>query len=179
MNPEPPYLQRCLYCGGNAAEPDHLKHCDGRQGGTEPPDDGEIAIVTVPRHRETSIEAFYDAIDRGTILTRRMQVYAALREIPNSTASETFTYISENRGQHLRYDSNTATRFSELRNLGLIRETGTRLCRITGRKCITWTVVPEAEYVGEAAVHRCATCGQVIARKVPVRVHTNGNDRDE
>ncbi len=27
--------QRCLFCGGNAAEPDHRSRCDGRQGATE------------------------------------------------------------------------------------------------------------------------------------------------
>lgn len=25
-------FQRCLFCGGDASEPDHLSHCDGRQG---------------------------------------------------------------------------------------------------------------------------------------------------
>ena len=28
--------QSCLYCGGDASQPDHLKYCDGRQGGREP-----------------------------------------------------------------------------------------------------------------------------------------------
>lgn len=26
---------RCLFCGGDASEPDHLVHCDGRQGAVE------------------------------------------------------------------------------------------------------------------------------------------------
>jgi hypothetical protein len=29
--------QRCLFCGGDASEPNHRAHCDGRQGGVEPP----------------------------------------------------------------------------------------------------------------------------------------------
>jgi hypothetical protein len=28
-------LTGCLFCGGDASEPNHLAHCDGRQGGIE------------------------------------------------------------------------------------------------------------------------------------------------
>lgn len=38
-------FQMCLFCGGNALEPDHALHCDGKQGGIEEPPDGYCPTV--------------------------------------------------------------------------------------------------------------------------------------
>jgi hypothetical protein len=119
--------QRCLFCGGDASEADHLRRCDGRQG---------------------AIEAVADA---GPILGATIITWP--RE--------------ETRRLGMRYDSNTRARFTEGRDLGLIREVGERACRVTGQTCITWAIVPEKEYAGRADVQRCPTCGQITARIVP------------
>ena len=158
--------QPCLFCGGNAAEPDHLLHCDGRQGAAEAAPPPPVTTITAPR--DTSVQAFYNAVDTGVIRTRREQVYAALRVLGDATANEVFEYLKEQRHLGLRYDSNTRARLTELRDMGVIRETGQRPCRVTHQTCITWAIVTAAEYVGTATVHRCTTCGQIVARDIPL-----------
>lgn len=125
-------------------------------------------VITIPRFRDTSIQTFYNAVDTGVIKTRREQAYVGLRHLGIATANEIFEYLKEVRHLGLRYDSNTRARLTELRDLGLIRETGDRPCRITGQTCITWEVVPSAEYVGPATIHRCHACHQIIRRDVLV-----------
>lgn len=39
-----PRVQACLLCGGDASEPDHLLHCDGRQGANEALFDAQVAV---------------------------------------------------------------------------------------------------------------------------------------
>jgi hypothetical protein len=165
----------CRHCGED--DGDSLLHifvCDGRQGAIEalepmPPalEPPAIETTTITTPRETSVRAFYDAIAAGVITTRRDQVFAGLAELGSATANETFEHVKTQRREDLRYDSNTRARFTELRDLGLIREVGARPCRITGKTCITWEIVPEAEYAGPAVVHRCETCGQIVSRDVP------------
>jgi hypothetical protein len=171
----PEYINVCLFCGGDASEPDHLSHCDGRQGEVEERQfdpasafHAREAFRVIKAPRETSIQAFYNAVDAGIIETRRAQVWFGLKQTGVSTSGEVFEYLKEHLHLGLRYDSNTCARFTELRDLGLIREVGRRACRVTGQVCITWEVVPSAEYAGVAQVHRCTQCGQIVSRDVPV-----------
>lgn len=46
--------QICIFCGGNASEPDHLSTCDGRQGGRD--DDPD----PIPRPRPARFESVYE-----------------------------------------------------------------------------------------------------------------------
>ena len=50
----------CLFCGGNANEPDHLARCDGRQGFIE-------ADITGMVHADDP----YTSIDAATVVARR------------------------------------------------------------------------------------------------------------
>jgi DNA-directed RNA polymerase subunit RPC12/RpoP len=159
-------LFRCPYCSGDALAPDHELRCCGRQ--------GKLEATTITRPRATSVEAFYAAIARGTIRTRRLQIWIALQAIQlrtglAATCGEIFEYLKEEQRVPLRYDSNTATRLTELRDMGLIREVGERPCRVTGQTCITWEVVPAAEYAGVVTVHRCPTCRQIVSRDIPTK----------
>jgi len=171
----PPDPRPCDFCGGDPTEPNHALHCDGQQGRVDADEDhGEedsapYEVITSPR--ETSIEAFYQAIDSGVIATRQAQIWVGLHALGvGHTSNEVFEYLKEVLHFNLRYDSNTRARFTELRDLGLIREVGERACRVTGRTCITWAVVLPSEYAGEAIVERCPTCHQIVARVVPVLV---------
>jgi hypothetical protein len=160
----------CLFCGGDASEPDHWDHCDGRQGGLEPEaeaGDRRITTTTITAPRETSVRAFYNAVDTGVIRTRREQVWIALQDLGVATASEVFEHLKVQRHFAIRYDSNTSARMTELRDLGVIREIGTRPCRITKQICITWTIVPSSEHAGVAVIRRCPVCAQIVARDVP------------
>jgi len=107
-------------------------------------------------------------VDSGVIQTRRQMIWTALQTLGIATANEVFEYLKEQRQiGMIRYDSNTRARMTELRDLGLIQEMGTRPCRITKQVCITWAIVPSSEHAGVAIVHRCALCHQIIAREIP------------
>ena len=157
---EPPNL-RCIHCDGDLLAADHDLHCDGRQGLIE----AVIATTTITTPRDTSVQAFYNAVDSGVIETRRQQVWSALRARGEATSNEVFESL---KALGVRYISTACARLTELRDLGLVREVGQRRCTITGQLCIAWAVVPSWQYAGEAIVHRCPQCGQIVSRDVPV-----------
>jgi len=90
--------------------------------------------------RQTSLEAYDYIISTGVIGKRQRQVYKALYIYGPMTANETYEVLSRQRGKSLRFDSNTHARFTELREMGIAQELGTRTCKITGRNCILWDV---------------------------------------
>jgi len=165
----------CPHCGGDASSPNHWLVCDGRQGQIEAEAEAAAPEPAAPQStiagtRETSIQAFYNAVDSGIIETRRQQVWMGLRAIGIATAHEVLEYLKD---QHLPglaqvTSNNLRTRFTELRDRGLVREVGERPCRITGRTCITWEIVPPDQYVGETTVHRCPQCNQIVSRDIPI-----------
>jgi hypothetical protein len=66
----------CLFCGGNASEPDHLKTCDGRQGRVEADFDGDT----------------YDrARDRDRLRAQLTRVHTVLRDRQWHTLAEIAT----------------------------------------------------------------------------------------
>ena len=145
----------CPYCGGNPMELGHDERCDGKQGGVE----------DVPRFRDTSITAFYNAVNSGTLKSLQQHIHHLLSENGASTQMETNRQFQR---AGLMGDSHSITpRFAELRDLGLIRETGERACLITGQMSITWEAIPMDEYQGPVVTkHRCETCGQLVRRSV-------------
>ena len=163
----------CWQCGGNASEVDHVLRCCGQQGRieaaepeptTEPePDPVVRVVVTLPTHRATSIDAFYSELESGSIKTRRHQTWSALAAIGIATANE----VARAAGLNHYFVRNVFARLSEMRDLGLVREVGERVCTMTGKTCIAWAIVPPSEYVGQATVHRCPHCNQIMSRDVP------------
>jgi len=160
--------RECRFCGGDASEPDHRYFCDGQQGAVEVAEPPRVSQRRVTTPRDTSVQAFYNAVSSGKIRTRQQQAYFGVEALGIATSGETFEYLKEQKRFQLRYDSNTCARFTELRDLGLIREVGRKVCRITGETCIAWSVVPPEEYAGPATVHRCPFCNQIVSRDVPV-----------
>lgn len=106
--------------------------------------------------RETSREAYKYVVETGKVAKRHRQIYKALYHHGAMSAGETFEFLNRNYG--LRFDSNTHARFSELENMGYIREVGKRPCRITGRTVTIWDVTAKA---GPVEVHyeTCHECG--------------------
>lgn len=91
--------------------------------------------------RETSIEAYYKLINGGSISKKRWQIFDTLvRYSPKEglTANETWEVFTLRNNTTLRHDSNTRARFTELREMGLIKENSTKPCSITGANCIAW-----------------------------------------
>jgi hypothetical protein len=142
----------CRFCGGDPSAPNHERTCDGRQGGRDD-------AIKLQRHRETSVQAFYNAVDAGTIKTKQQQVWAALVAIKAATINEVVRYLNSHANAHV-----LSPRFAELRDLGLIREAGERPCHVTNQNCIVWESVPSSEHRGVTIVNRCPRCNQIVSR---------------
>jgi hypothetical protein len=86
--------------------------------------------------RRTSIAA-YSAIRDSPIIGRiQWRIYAHLYHHGPKTSGEVYRSL---RPPH-KTPSQIRARFTELRELGVLREVGERSCRITGRRCILWDV---------------------------------------
>ena len=69
---------RCLFCGGDASAPDHLLHCDGRQGRIDADDTLPLLISGLtPDTRETSTAAAVSVIESKD--TQREHVFDTIR----------------------------------------------------------------------------------------------------
>ena len=81
--------------------------------------------------RQTSIDCYNEIKEQGLLSKMRFEVYSALLSMgkPSTTREvyETMNVIKQE-----------ATRFTELRNLGVIYEVQNRKCTITGRTAIEW-----------------------------------------
>ena len=81
--------------------------------------------------RQTSIDCYNEIKEQGLLSKMRFEVYSALLSMgkPSTTREvyETMNVIKQE-----------ATRFTELRKLGVIYEVQNRKCTITGRTSIEW-----------------------------------------
>lgn len=86
--------------------------------------------------RATSLEAYEEIKANGLLSKARWRIYRVLCEQGPMTASELFNYLETREGVKVNW--NTRTRFTELRDLGVIAELEERKCRITGQRVIVW-----------------------------------------
>lgn len=82
------------------------------------------------RIRDTSRDA-YDNL-KEILTEKRWQVYRTLYGRGPMTAQELFKAVG--------CDTNQSGRFTELRDMGLIQELGTKKCPVTGNTAIEWDV---------------------------------------
>jgi hypothetical protein len=81
--------------------------------------------------RQTSIECYNQIKAEGLLSKQRLAVYSSLLQMGKpSTAREVYSTMDVAKQE--------ATRFTELRNLGVIYEVGNRKCSVTGRTAIEW-----------------------------------------
>ena len=81
--------------------------------------------------RQTSIDCYNEIKAKGLLSKMRFEVYSALLSIGKpSTTREVYATMNVIKQE--------ATRFTELRNLGVIYEVRNRKCTITGRTSIEW-----------------------------------------
>lgn len=81
--------------------------------------------------RQTSINCFNQINAQGLLSKQRFEVYSALLKIGKpSTTREVYATMNVVKQE--------ATRFTELRNIGVIYEVRNRKCNITGRTAIEW-----------------------------------------
>jgi hypothetical protein len=116
----------CLFCGGNASEPDHARHCDGRQGFIE------AALETYPEgagwKEPTTSKAAASTVDASrlrAVVRECLVVHGAM------TADECASRL------HLSVLT-IRPRFSELRAKGEITDTGIRHFNLSGKRAIVW-----------------------------------------
>ena len=80
--------------------------------------------------RQTSIDCYHQIEAEGLLSKMRLKMLGAILHNAPCTASEAFT--------ELECKTNQSGRITELKELGVIYETGMRKCRITGRRVIEW-----------------------------------------
>ena len=81
--------------------------------------------------RQTSIDCYNEIKQEGLLSKMRFEVYAALFSMGKpSTTREVYSTMNVVKQE--------ATRFTELRKLGVIYEVQNRKCTITGRTAIEW-----------------------------------------
>jgi len=81
--------------------------------------------------RQTSIDCYNQIRAKGLLSKQRFEVYSALLKMGKpSTTREVYATMNVLKQE--------ATRFTELRNIGVIYEVRNRKCSITGRTAIEW-----------------------------------------
>ena len=83
--------------------------------------------------RQTSIDCFNQIKQAGLLSKRRLEVYEALLSSAPCTSSEAIRNAKTTFGVF-----GVSSRFTELRDLGVIYEKGEKECSITGRNVIEW-----------------------------------------
>ena len=83
--------------------------------------------------RQTSIECYNKIKQEGLLSKRRMEVYETLLSSAPCTSSEAIRNAKTTFGVF-----GVSSRFTELRDLGVIYEKGEKQCSITGRNVIEW-----------------------------------------
>lgn len=90
--------------------------------------------------RATSIESYHYLVENKILGKRQMEVYEILFHYGPLTANEVFNVLKSRVDRKFLFDSNTRARFTELRDMDLIQENGTKICSITGRNVILWCI---------------------------------------
>jgi len=127
---------RCRFCGGDLFELDHDIRCDGRQGGLEPdfvsPDPSHNVRRTDP---DTSHEAAYaNLVGRKTIAAK---VYAMLESMLPDGLTDVELSI-----RLPQYQLNSLNkRRGELRDQGLVMDSGRRRLTPAEARAIVWVAV--------------------------------------
>lgn len=100
--------------------------------------------------RKTSIDTYRKIRDNGLLSKRRWEVYDALYLYGPKTANELFRSM---RDKAYILNSNTRTRLSELRDLGVVDEiTEEHVCSVTGETVILWDTNDNEPRKGEKLI---------------------------
>lgn len=133
-------MSGCLFCGALEIGADHYRTCDGRQGAIEAAMVDPFRFVRARRtDPETSVEAAL--ANRNT---DRARAYHALREHP---AGLTDFELAEVMG---RQQTSAGKRRGELRDLGLVCDSGLRRDAPSGSAAIVWRITTAAERLQRA-----------------------------
>lgn len=104
----------------------------------------------------------YQAIrDSGLLSRRRWQVYYVLYMYGPMTGGEVFRAYQDTFGINAPTNSNVTTRLGELRESGVVKELGTKICDVSGQNVILWATTDNLpkKLVKEDRVKRIAWAG--------------------
>jgi hypothetical protein len=122
--------------------------------------------------RPTSLAAYREISDNGLLSKKRLETYQCLYHHGPATASEVFAVLAKG---NPRFNWNTRARFTELRDLGVIQEIGTRACRVTNMSSIVWEVTDRLPIAPtKRAKPHCATC-KCFKKKRAKKNNTNAD----
>ncbi len=110
--------------------------------------------------RTTSIEVYKFLEENGTLSAKRWEVYATVYNNGPMTSAEAFAKINE--GKSIKSLTQSRARFTELRGMGLLKETGERKCNITGHIVIEWDVTDQLPLKLEKAETRASKTEKII-----------------
>jgi len=88
--------------------------------------------------RDTSLQVYFRIKEDGTLSRRRWEVYDIVFNHGPITGNEIFKHC-ELQGVP-GYRHNVHARLTELREMGVVKEAGTRECQVTGETAIIWDV---------------------------------------
>lgn len=91
--------------------------------------------------RVTSAIAFQKIKDDGLLAQRKWEVYETVYYHGPLTSAEAFNIMNKNKP--VRNITQSRARFTELRDMGVLKEVGVRRCKITGHKVIEWDVTDQ------------------------------------
>ena len=89
--------------------------------------------------RQTSIDVYHRIQKEGLLSKRRWEVYDVLYRFGVQTSAEVVDRINSSK-HNVNPLSQSRARFTELRDMGVVEEMGTKLCEITGNNVIAWRV---------------------------------------
>ena len=133
----------CLFCGSEMIDPDHLAHCDGRQGRIE-------ALVKLPtfdpyEHARTSDPDTSTAAALMVDATEvQRRVYLIFREHPDGLTDEALVGLYAKQypvARSLESRSSPRKRRSDLARAGILVDSGNRRLLTSGRYGVVWTLV--------------------------------------
>jgi hypothetical protein len=140
-------IYRCLFCGEDASGPDHLAHCDGRQGRAEAFtfDSDPVGAYAPHEHvrttdPDTSHEAAWSVTDATVVQARVVAIYEAH---PAGLTDEELVaaYARDWPGtRSLESRASPRKRRSDLARAGVLIDTGERRTLTSGRRGIVWTL---------------------------------------
>lgn len=111
--------------------------------------------------RRTSSTVYRQIREEGLLSKRRLEVYDVLYKKGPMTARQVIKHLNLRKtpGDRGSYNS----RFSELRNMGAIKEIGEGECPESGRYVIFWDVTSKLPVkLNNTPKKRCKECGAVV-----------------
>lgn len=111
--------------------------------------------------RSTSIEVYKQIAENGLLSAKRWEVYATVYNHGPMTSAEAFSKINE--GNAIKNISQSRARFTELREMGLLKELGQKICSITNNNVILWDVTDSLPTKLEKPVTKTETLNQIIS----------------